>query len=150
MTWKNGTWWAGKGGVERGKDYNHSTFCDLVITGLLGVQPQADGSIVIEPLIPDGQWDWFCLDSVECCGKTLTILYDKDGSKYHRGKGFRIFVNGRKAYSSDSYAVKAVCKILFVCHGNICRSPMAAFILKTLLKARGIESFAPIKELLPA
>ena len=108
MTWKNGTWWAGKGGVERGKDYNHSTFCDLVITGLLGVQPQADGSIVIEPLIPDGQWDWFCLDCVECCGKTLTILYDKDGSKYHRGKGFRIFVNGRKAYSSDSYAVKAV------------------------------------------
>ena len=31
--WKNGMWDASKGGVERGKDYNHSTFCDLVITG---------------------------------------------------------------------------------------------------------------------
>lgn len=29
--------------------------------------------------------------------------------------------------------------ILFVCHGNICRSPMAEFILKALVKARGLE-----------
>jgi len=31
-------------------------------------------------------------------------------------------------------------RILFVCHGNICRSPMAEFILKALVKARGLES----------
>ena len=30
-------------------------------------------------------------------------------------------------------------KILFVCHGNICRSPMAEFIMKALVKARGLE-----------
>lgn len=30
-------------------------------------------------------------------------------------------------------------QILFVCHGNICRSPMAEFILKALLRARGDE-----------
>ncbi len=30
-------------------------------------------------------------------------------------------------------------KILFVCHGNICRSPMAEFILKKLVKDKGIE-----------
>ena len=30
-------------------------------------------------------------------------------------------------------------KILFVCHGNICRSPMAEFILKALVKSRGLE-----------
>ena len=29
-------------------------------------------------------------------------------------------------------------KILFVCHGNICRSPMAEFILKDMVQARGI------------
>ena len=28
-------------------------------------------------------------------------------------------------------------KILFVCHGNICRSPMAEFVLKDMLKNRG-------------
>ena len=30
-------------------------------------------------------------------------------------------------------------RVLFVCHGNICRSPMAEFILKAMVKARGLE-----------
>ena len=30
-------------------------------------------------------------------------------------------------------------RIVFVCHGNICRSPMAEFIFKVLAKARGVE-----------
>ena len=29
-------------------------------------------------------------------------------------------------------------KILFICHGNICRSPMAEFILKDLVARRGL------------
>ncbi|MBQ6431966.1 MAG: low molecular weight phosphotyrosine protein phosphatase [Oscillospiraceae bacterium] len=31
-------------------------------------------------------------------------------------------------------------RILFVCHGNICRSPMAEFIMKDLVKQRGLEA----------
>ena len=30
-------------------------------------------------------------------------------------------------------------KVLFVCHGNICRSPMAEFIMKDLVKKAGLE-----------
>ena len=30
-------------------------------------------------------------------------------------------------------------KIMFVCHGNICRSPMAEFIFKNLVSERGVE-----------
>ncbi len=30
-------------------------------------------------------------------------------------------------------------RILFVCHGNICRSAMAEFIFKALVKAKGLE-----------
>ena len=29
-------------------------------------------------------------------------------------------------------------KILFVCHGNICRSPMAEFVMKDLVEKRGV------------
>ena len=32
-------------------------------------------------------------------------------------------------------------KILFVCHGNICRSPMAEFVMKEKMKSAGIEGF---------
>ena len=32
-------------------------------------------------------------------------------------------------------------KILFVCHGNICRSPMAEFVMKYKLASAGIEGF---------
>ena len=31
-------------------------------------------------------------------------------------------------------------KILFVCHGNICRSPMAEFIMKDMVKKAGIAA----------
>lgn len=31
-------------------------------------------------------------------------------------------------------------KILFVCHGNICRSPMAEFVMKDLVKKAGLKS----------
>ena len=31
-------------------------------------------------------------------------------------------------------------KILFVCHGNICRSPMGEFVMKDLVKKAGLET----------
>ncbi len=31
-------------------------------------------------------------------------------------------------------------KILFVCHGNICRSPMAEFLMKELVREKGLEN----------
>ena len=31
-------------------------------------------------------------------------------------------------------------KLLFICHGNICRSPMAEFVMKDLVKKAGLEA----------
>ena len=31
-------------------------------------------------------------------------------------------------------------KILFVCHGNICRSPMAEFVMKDMVRKAGLET----------
>jgi hypothetical protein len=100
-TWDKGTWSAEKGGKERGKDYNHSTFCDLVISGLIGLRPQANNSIIVNPLLPANTWDYFCLDNILYHGKTITILYDKSGMHYKKGKGLAVFVNGKKVASSS-------------------------------------------------
>ena len=35
-------------------------------------------------------------------------------------------------------------KILFVCHGNICRSPMAEFVMKKMVKEQGRDSLFEI------
>ena len=37
------------------------------------------------------------------------------------------------------WSVWSMKKILFVCHGNICRSPMAEYIMKDLVKKAGLE-----------
>ncbi len=97
-----------KGDQERSRYYNHSTFNDLVITGLVGLRPRADQAIEVNPLIPEGKWDWFCLDNVLYHGHILTIFWDKDGSKYHRGKGLVVLVDGKEAGRSETLT-KLVC-----------------------------------------
>ena len=44
-------------------------------------------------------------------------------------------LNGKIA----NWSVQRMIKILFICHGNICRSPMAEFIMKDLVKKAGLE-----------
>ena len=36
--------------------------------------------------------------------------------------------------------IEIMVKILFVCHGNICRSPLAEFLMKDLVKKQGLEN----------
>ncbi|UCG49032.1 MAG: hypothetical protein JSU94_04465 [Phycisphaerales bacterium] len=95
-SWKDGSWDAGKGGKERGKDYNHSAYCDLIISGLVGLRPRADEVVEVNPLVPEGMWDWFCLDRVLYHERIVTILWDKTGEKYGRGKGLRVFADGKE------------------------------------------------------
>ena len=97
--WKNGTWDAGKGGEERGKDYNHSTYCDLVISGLVGLRPRPDATVEVNPLVPLA-WDSFCLDRIPYHGRSLTILWDKTGQRYGKGKGLRVFADGHEIAAS--------------------------------------------------
>ena len=80
---------------ERGKDYNHSSFCDLVISGLCGFVPRKDGKIVVKPLAPQS-WDWWCVDGIKYHGHDVTILFDRDGSRYGKGKGLCVLKDGVK------------------------------------------------------
>ncbi|NWG12403.1 MAG: hypothetical protein HXY20_02575 [Acidobacteria bacterium] len=94
----------------RGDHYNHSTYCDLIITGLAGLRPRADDRLEVRPLLPAGTWDWFCLDRVKYHGRLLTILWDRTGRKYGRGKGLRVFVDGSEAGRSGG--LEPVCASL--------------------------------------
>lgn len=91
-----------KGDEERSRYYNHSTFNDLVITGLCGLRPRADNILEVNPLLPSGKWKYFCLDKVLYHGHNITIVWDEDGSRYHMGKGLQILVDGKvKACRKD-------------------------------------------------
>jgi hypothetical protein len=96
---KTGYWL--KGDEERSRYYNHSTFNDLIITGLVGLRPASGNTIVVNPLLSENKWDWFCLDNVLYHGKIITIIWDKTGTRYKKGKGFQLWVNGKKMASAE-------------------------------------------------
>ncbi len=96
----NGAWL--KGRDERSRYYNHSTFADLLVTGLVGLQPHDDDTIDVSPLLTDSSWDWFCLDGVRYRGHDLTVLWDRDGTRYGRGKGLRLLLDGREIAQRDT------------------------------------------------
>ena len=85
--------------VGRGNYYNHSGFADPLITGMIGLRPRADNRIELHPLLPAGTWNYFALDGLPYHGSLLTIVYDRTGQQYHRGRGLTIFANGKKIAS---------------------------------------------------
>ena len=79
--------------VSHSEDYNHSTFNDLVLSGLLGIRPQLTDTLSVHPLVPDS-WDHFAVENVAYHGRNISILWDRDGSHYQQGVGFRIYIDG--------------------------------------------------------
>lgn len=102
----NGYWLHGDN--PRSIYYNHSGFTDLVISDLVGIQPRADDTLEVNPLIPEGQWDWFALDKIQYHNRELTIVWDRDGTKYGRGSGFRIWADGELIHQQDSLGLVTV------------------------------------------
>ena len=86
-------------GLPRSHHYNHSTYVDVVLTGLLGIRPQADDAIEIDPLLPtvagrERPIHYFALQHLAYHGHNLTIVYDDTGSRYHAGAGLSLFSDG--------------------------------------------------------
>jgi hypothetical protein len=89
----NGSW-AGHDTPHHSEHYFHSAYVNLVITGVVGLRPRADDSVVVNPLAPTS-WAYFALDDVRYHGHRLAILWDRDGMHYGRGAGFMILAEGR-------------------------------------------------------
>ena len=91
----------GHDGYNHSEHYFHSSFNDLVITGLAGLTPRDDDTLEVKPLAP-AEWAYFALDNVPYHGHLVSILWDRDGTRYKRGKGLRLFVNGKEVSSSPT------------------------------------------------
>ncbi len=87
-------------GLPRSHHYNHSTYIDLVLSGLLGIRPHTDAVFEMEPLLPaagssEPPIRFFALDGLRYHGHDLTLLFDADGTHLHQGAGLSVFSDGR-------------------------------------------------------
>jgi len=94
-------------GLPRSHHYFHSGFDDLVISGLAGITPQPDDSVVVDPLLPakDRAKDrlrWFAVQDVPYHGRLVSVVYDEDGRHYRGGAGLRVYVDGALAASRST------------------------------------------------
>ena len=91
---QTGAWLITGPKAERSRYYNHSTFADLVIAGLVGIVPRSDDRLEVNPLIPNDAWDWFCLENVPYHGRSVSVVWDRHGERYDRGKGLSLWCDG--------------------------------------------------------
>jgi hypothetical protein len=89
------------------EDYNHSSFDDLVISGLLGLRPSLGANVQIKPLTPTS-WDHFALENVPYHGHNITVIWDRDGSHYGQGPGMKAYVDGALVRSSPTVTALTV------------------------------------------
>ena len=92
---------------DHSEDYNHSSFDDLVISGLIGLRPSLGDRLTVKPLTP-GTWDHFALENVPYHGHNVTVLYDRDGSHYHAGAGFAVYVDGARVLHQPTVTAVSV------------------------------------------
>jgi hypothetical protein len=94
--------------MTKERDYLHSTWADLILSGLIGIVPREDEVLEIHPLLPtttEGGWSHFCAQDVPYHGRRLTIVWDDPTSPedhYNDGlKGLVVFIDGRKVHSQN-------------------------------------------------
>ena len=97
---KSWGWKKEKGGYERGKDYNHSAYADIVISKIFGIEPKENGEMQIRPMFPE-KWKYCSLQKVQCQKNEISIFYDKTGEVYRKGSGYQVWKNGKCVYRSE-------------------------------------------------
>lgn len=90
----------GHDAYNHSEHYFHSSFNDLIITGLVGLKTRDDELLELDPLAP-ASWPYFAIDDVPYRGRLLTILWDAEGIRYKRGKGLRVLCDGKEIVAQD-------------------------------------------------
>jgi hypothetical protein len=89
-------------GLNRSHHYAHSTYVDIILSGLIGIRPRSDNILEVAPLLPDKptrvspKIHFFAVQGIAYHGHDIAIIYDDSGEKYQLGKGLSIFVDGER------------------------------------------------------
>ncbi|KAI1752062.1 six-hairpin glycosidase [Xylaria castorea] len=86
-------------GLDRSSHYFHSSFADLVITGLVGIRPRADDVLDINPLAVGVKY--FRIEGLIYHGNEISVQWDADGSRYGT-KGLVVEVGGNVAGTTET------------------------------------------------
>ncbi len=89
------------------RDYNHSTWIDVLAADLIGIIPRADDVFEVDPLIPDGALASFVLDGQAYHGHDVTVVWDAPGGADLHGdgrSGLDVYLDGRLVASSPTLA----------------------------------------------
>jgi hypothetical protein len=91
----------GHDGFNHSEHYFHSSFNDLVITGLMGLKTDKANVLEIDPLVPE-EWSHFAIEDVPYAGHLISLSYDRDGSRYKQGAGMKLWVDAKLAVEKPS------------------------------------------------
>jgi hypothetical protein len=86
--------WDGHDTPYHSEHYFHSGYVNLLVTGVVGLRPRADDSVEVNPLAPS-EWAYFALDDVRYHGRRLTVIWDRDGTRYAQGRGLTVLAEGQ-------------------------------------------------------
>ena len=87
-------------GLARSHHYNHSTYNDLILSGLVGIRPTPGNRLTISPILP-AALRYFAVEKLQYHGHTLALYYDRAGTRYHFGPGLTLFVDGTQAAHAE-------------------------------------------------
>lgn len=79
----------------RGRHYNHSTFIDLVMTGICGIRPCDGDRLILHPL--GTSLDWFSAEDIHYHGHVLSFRWDKID-------GLHVDVDGTRSFFAQAAA----------------------------------------------
>jgi hypothetical protein len=92
----NGSW-EGHDSYNHSEHSFHSSYCDLIITGLGGLRPRDDDVLEV---VPWHRRVGLRADHLPYRGRTVGIVWDRDGRRYGQGPGLHLFADGRKISSA--------------------------------------------------
>lgn len=95
--------------ATQGYRYNHATFVDLVLSGVVGLQPRANGTLIVNPLVPANVLPWWAVDGVALHRRIVSVIFDADGSHYSKtAKGLTVLIDGAVKVSVPTLSLVTV------------------------------------------